>query len=449
MASRRLYLSPVACPKANVDLEKTSWLLRERGYEVVGSRQEGDILIVFSCGFIEDAKREAIEDILKAVDLKAKGEVKHVVVAGCLAEKYGQDLSREMPEVDAFIGNSWLGNLPAILQRLAEGKPGRKVWQGHRFANWAGALGRCPAGATPWTRTVMVCDGCNNACAYCSIPHMRGELRSRPVGEIIREIESLAAQGAKEIVLAGQDIACYGTDTGDVGLCDLVGQIAISTGAHWLRLCYASADNIGDRIGHVIREFPNVCNYIDLPIQHASPRILGMMGRKRGPEEVKRRILDLRSAVPDISIRTSVMVGFPGEEEEDFRLLLEFLRAVRFDMVGVFAFSPEPGTRAASLGHQVPDSIKQDRTVEILSLQADISRGRIESLVGREVEVLIEEYESDGRAVGRSQYEMAEVDRIIRVRDCQAPPGDFISARIEKCLGSYEISAIGNISSRP
>jgi ribosomal protein S12 methylthiotransferase len=287
----------------------------------------------------------------------------------------------------------------------------------------------------------MISDGCDNACTYCSIPHMRGGLRSREASEIIEEIELVIDQGAKEIVLAGQDTASYGRDTGRGNLSELVGDVAERFPSQWVRLSYVNPDNMIRGLGSVIRDHDNVCNYIDMPVQHASPKILAAMGRQPDPAVVEAKVKALRQSVPDIALRTSVIVGFPGETETDIGRLLDFLHKVEFDLVGVFAFSAQDGTPAAELKSRVPEAIKEDRVIEVVSLQDEIGHRRMKRLVGCELDVLVEESVGDGCVTGRSQYDMAEIDRVIRVAGCQAKPGDFVRARIERIAAPYEWAA--------
>ena len=428
MRHLKVYLSPTACPKANVDREKTSHLLKKAGFELTGQPAQAWAALVFGCAFIDDAKRESLEEVLSLAPLKAGTELRRLLVVGCLPQKYATDLRKDLPEVDAFVGNSCLRLIPEILKGLRGEGDDRHVWVTDRFSDLSSERGRCPPEASPWTRTVLICDGCDNACSYCAIPQMRGPLRSRAISDIVEEIDLLLEQGAKEVVLAGQDIASFGRDT-DAGLTELVSEVAGRHPDRWIRLSYVNPDNLDCDLADVIAQHPNVCNYLDMPIQHASDRILRMMGRKSGPEILRSRIARLREAVPDISLRTSVIVGFPGETEEDFDNLLEFLQEIQFDLVGVFAYSPQPGTPAARLPHQVPEDLKGDRLIEVVGVQDSIAQAKMQTLVGRTLEVLVEA-NVGGKATVRSQYDMAEIDRTIDMDRCPARPGDFTRAHI-------------------
>lgn len=438
----RVHFSPVGCPKANVDLEKTAWRLASSGFEIVPSAARADFVVVFACGFIDDAKQEAVADILAYADLKARGKIKGVVVAGCLPQKYGDQLRRRMPEVDRFLGNTEIDKIGRTLRDLAGQWAGGSPPSGRGPGRAArpGDVGRLVPQSEPWTRTLIICDGCDNACTYCAIPHMRGRLKSRSIEDVVAEARLLVSQGAREIVLAGQDTASYGRDRGANALARLLRAVATRSGAHWIRLAYLNPDNLDPRVAAVMRDQANVCHYVDLPIQHASPRVLAAMGRPRSPGAALRAIENLRKTVPDVALRTTVIVGFPGETEADFRMLLGFLEDVRFDMAGAFKFSPQPGTPAADLPRKVPSAVADQRLVEVIGLQEEIALAGARGLVGRTVEVLVEETRGR-RARGRSSYDMAEVDRSVRLSDCRATPGQFVTARVERCLGSDQLAA--------
>ncbi|MFH1313566.1 MAG: MiaB/RimO family radical SAM methylthiotransferase [Candidatus Eisenbacteria bacterium] len=439
MEQVRVYLHPVGCPKANVDLEKASRGLEDKGFKIVDTPAGAQVGILFGCAFIDDAKRESIDAILELGVLKREGDLKYLVVTGCLPEKYAESVSPSLPEVDAFIGNSHLDSLATIVRDLCRGRLRTKHWVGGAFKRGRDEP-RSAARSSPWTRTVMISDGCDNACTYCSIPHMRGGLRSRGVSEILSEIGLVVDQGAKEVVLAGQDTASYGRDTGQSDLTRLLAEVAERFPSQWIRLSYVNPDNMDPGLGSVIRCHANVCDYVDMPVQHASPRILAAMGRRDDPRAVVSRIDALRRAVPDIALRTSVIVGFPGETEDDIDLLLDFLRKIKFDLAGVFAFSPQEGTPAATLKSRVPGDVTQARLVEVICVQEEIARKRMEAFVGRKLEVIIEEAAGTGQAVGRSQYDMAEIDRVIRIADCAAQPGDVVTATIDGIAAPYEWS---------
>ena len=427
---KRLFLLPSPCPKATVDIEKISYLLRSRGLGIAHNPADADIVITWGCGFIDDAKQESIDDILNAVAMKKDGEVGAVIVAGCLPEKFGDDLAESIPEVDAFIGSSSLARLPEVVEHLLKGEEVRKVWLTRPFMEFDPGCERDLTGDSPWTRTLLLCHGCDNRCTYCTIPQMRGNLKSRAPEDILREARLLVEEGAEEIVLAGQDIASYGRDRDGLGLRALLERIAEESGAHWIRLCYAHPDNLDPGVADVMAAYPNVCRYIDMPIQHAAPEILRAMGRNPDPGAIAEKVSYMKARVPDIAIRTSVIVGFPGEREIDFEYLLGFLKEVDFDLIGVFEFSPQPQTVAEHLEPAVPDFVRQERLVDIVRLQEEVSESHVARLIGKRVEILIEERCGDLAAVGRSQYDAPDVDRRVRVAGCRAGPGEFVTARL-------------------
>jgi ribosomal protein S12 methylthiotransferase len=444
MRHKKVYLHPAGCPKATVDLEKIGGELEARGFEIVPTPEGAGVGLLFGCGFIEDAKRESIDDILSLAELKRKGDLRHLIVVGCLPEKYAESLATELPEVDAFIGNSELESLSSFLDGLtgdAEGSRPRTA--GARGGkNVTRSITRMQARTAPWTRTVLINDGCDNACTYCAIPQMRGALRSRSMPEILAEIDFVVGQGAREIVLAGQDTASYGKDLGERALGGLLEEAASKHPGIWVRLSYANPDNLESDIGNVIGRHSNICSYMDIPIQHASPKILKAMGRRDDPSALLSTIGALRDSVPNIALRTSVIVGFPGEAEDDMQALESFLGEIEFDMVGVFGFSPQPGTPAAALPDQVPDEVIQERIMDVVSRQEGISRRKMEGFVGRELQVLVEGGLEGDHPTGRSQYDMAEIDRCIRLKGCDAGPGTFAKVRIESVSAPYEWTGV-------
>jgi ribosomal protein S12 methylthiotransferase len=437
----KVYFAPVACPKTNVDLEKAAWRLGRAGLGVSQSAEGADFVVVFTCGFIDDAKRESIDEILGYAEMKGRGVIKGLVVVGCLVEKYGDQLAREIPEADLLLSNTSLDDLAAGVLDLAAGRKVRRLARSGSFAERASAgIQRWQPSAHQWTRTVLVSEGCSNACTYCAIPQMRGPLRSRTIEEVLAETRLVVEQGAREIVLAGQDTASYGLDTGGPGLADLLAALDAEGVAHWIRLAYASPDNLPEKVASVIAASSSICHYLDLPFQHASSRVLAAMGRRKDAAAIREVIANLRQRLPDVALRASVIVGFPGETEADFDNLMDFLAEQRLDMVGVFPFSPQEGTPAAALKNRVPAYIAEERLIAVTTLQAEIAAAKAEGMLGREVEMLVEEVRG-GVAIGRSQYDMAEVDRTIAVSGLDLAAGEFGRVRLEGHPGPYEFTA--------
>jgi ribosomal protein S12 methylthiotransferase len=437
----KVFLHPAACPKAAVDLEKIGWILKDAGFALVDTPAGATFGIVFGCGFIDDAKRESVEDILGLVELKQRSQLRHVVVVGCLPQKHGRSLALSLPEVDALVGIGGLVMVPTICKLILDGKLHARIWDDDLLM--IGDLGKLchreAQGERPWTRTVMVCDGCDNACTYCAIPEMRGGLRSREGVDIAEEVAELVRQGAREIVLAGQDTASYGNDKGENGLAGLLDALASRFGDTWLRLAYVNPDNLDEKVADKMAAHANICNYIDMPVQHASPRILKAMGRE-GPTLKRRKIDRLRKTVPDIALRTSVIVGFPGETEEDMAKLLKFLESVEFDMVGVFAFSAQPDTPASELPDRVPAEVAEERIVDIVSVQNKISHRKMEGMLGSTVEILTDELDGSD-SVGHSRYDMASIDRAVRIAGCSAAPGTLVKVTLDSVSAPFEWTA--------
>jgi ribosomal protein S12 methylthiotransferase len=426
----KVFLLTSPCPKAAVDIEKLSYLIRTRGFEIAERPEDATVIVTWGCGFVDDAKQESIEDILAAVEVKKGGSARAVIVTGCLPEKYGDDLAESLPEVDTFVGASSLALLPEIIDYVLAGEEVRRVWLSRPFMEFDPGCERDLGGDVEWTRTLLICRGCDNRCTYCTIPQMRGSLRSREPDQIIKEARGLVRGGAVEIVLAGQDIASYGRDLGGPDLPGLVERLGRESGAHWIRLCYAHPDNLDPGIADIMAANPSICRYIDLPIQHAAPAVLKAMGRNPDPDAIREKVARMRDRVPDLAIRTSVIVGFPGEREADFEFLLKFLKEVEFDLIGAFEFSPQPQTVAGSLPGAVPDFIRQERLIEVVRLQEEISEARVAKLMGEEIEVLVEEVTEAGGVVGRSQYDAPDVDRRVHVAGSTADPGEFVMAAV-------------------
>jgi ribosomal protein S12 methylthiotransferase len=441
----KIFLLTSPCPKASVDIEKLTYLIRSRGFEIAERPEDATVILTWGCGFVDDAKQESIEDILNAVEVKKGGSAKAVIVTGCLPEKYGDDLAESIPEVDTFVGASSLALLPEIIEYVLAGEEVRKVWLSRPFIEFEPGRDRDFSGEMAWTRTLLLCHGCDNQCTYCTIPQMRGSLKSRRPDEVLAEAKDLVKSGAREIVLAGQDIASYGKDLGRPELVDLVERLAEESGAHWIRMCYAHPDNLDPKIADVMVRHENICRYIDLPIQHSSPAVLKAMGRNPDPDAIRKKIAYMRERVPDIAIRTSVIVGFPGEREVDFEFLMKFLKEVEFDLVGAFEFSPQPQTIAERLPGEVPDFIRQERLIEVVRLQEEISEARVAKLVGKEIEVLVEEPAEAGGVVGRSQYDAPDVDRRVHVAGLRAEPGEFVKVKVTGYTSWGHIEAAGTV----
>lgn len=398
----------LGCAKNSVDAEILSGMLAENGYRIVtGGR--ADVGIVNSCGFIREAKEESIEEILAMGRLKDRGTIRRLVVAGCLSKRYREELPDALPEVDLFVGPGDIPAVPGLIRGLFSGESPRirvegKTLPDEAYRHRAGGTGTGSA----WLK---ILEGCDHRCAYCAIPDIRGPLKSRDPGSLQDEARMLVQSGAREICLIGQDITSFGADRGEKGgLARLVRDLCRIRGLEWIRLLYLYPSRIDDALIDRIAGEEKVCKYLDIPIQHIDPGVLERMGRRYGPETVGSLVRRLRERIPGIFLRTSLIVGFPGESAGAFDRLLRFVRDSRFDYAGVFSYSREEGTPAFSMRSQVPERVKQDRARQLREAQAEILAARIRAMKGAEIEVLVEESAGKGRAVGRHRGQSPDVD---------------------------------------
>jgi ribosomal protein S12 methylthiotransferase len=423
----------LGCPKNLVDAECMAALLARRGFRIAAAPEEGEIVIVNTCAFILPAKEEAVEEILLAARRKKDGLCAHVVVAGCLPQRYGAALAREFPEADLILGTAEVPRIAAHVEALLRGERGRRrtVVRAPRFlmdANLPRLL------ATPsHTAYLKIAEGCDNRCAYCVIPAIRGRLRSRPVEDVLREAESLVNGGVREIILAAQDTTAYGRDRGGKPLLkELLRGLASLSGLRWIRLLYTYPEGLTPEILETVAEEEKVCPYIDVPIQHIDDTILAAMGRRGGSRAIREMVARARSMVPAVALRTSLIVGFPGETARAFRSLVAFVREARFDHLGVFAYSREEGTRADGMAGHIAERTKERRRRALMEEQAAVSYETNRSLIGAELEVLIEgPSDLPGHpCVGRCARQAPEIDGVTFVRADGLQAGQFVSCRI-------------------
>ena len=419
----RLGVISLGCDKATVDSERLVGELVGHGAVVTRDLPRADVILVNTCGFIDAAKQESIDAMLEAAKLK-KGGVKAVVAVGCLIQRYKQELQQEIPEVDLFLGFSELHHLiPELAQRGLIADP---------VAEHPGV--RQFLGDQPHVRYLKISEGCDHTCAFCAIPLMRGKHRSEPLARLVREAQQLEAQGAKEINLVAQDLGHWGRDLGLGGpkLPDLLEALLRETSVPWFRLLYVYSAGINERLVELIARNPRIVPYIDMPIQHATDRMLERMRRPERLRTLREKLAWLRGAIPDLAIRTTCLVGFPGETAEDFQALLGFLEEAQFDRMGAFAYSPQEGTRAMQYQDDVDDAVKRDRLEEIVEVQRAISAERLARFVGRDVDVLVDRLEEEeGIKVGRVQWQADDVDGVTYLEQGGwAQPGGFVRARI-------------------
>jgi ribosomal protein S12 methylthiotransferase len=417
----------LGCDKATVDSERLVGELVGHGARVVRELENADVVLVNTCGFIDAAKRESIEAILEATALKREGRVRAVVAVGCLVQRYRDDLRNEIPEVDLFLGFSELHKLaPELAARGLIADP---------VATHPGVRQYLGDGAH--VRYLKISEGCDHTCAFCAIPLMRGKHRSEPLERLVREAQALEAQGAREINLVAQDLGHFGRDLGPDGprLPDLLQALLRETGVPWFRLLYVYSAGLTDRLVDLIAREPRIVPYLDLPIQHASDRILERMRRPERRDTIRAKVAWLRDAVPDLALRTTTIVGFPGETDDDFRALCDLADELRFERLGVFTYSEQEGTRAAEFPDDVPDDVKRARQDELTELQRGISEERLARYVGRETDVLVDAVADPDREgathVGRVPWQADDVDGVTYLeRGGWAEPGTLVRARI-------------------
>ncbi len=425
------HLVSLGCAKNLVDSEVMLGLLHENGWNLVEDPAEADVLIVNTCGFIQPAVEEAIEVILEMGRYKEDDPAKYLVVTGCLVQRYPDQLSGDLREVDLFVGTEGVPDIAELLRKLVAGEQQGRAVCPDRFLMTA-SLPRTLA--TPFFRSsVKITEGCNNRCTYCMIPSIRGDLRSRPIADIIVEIKRLGASGVKEISLIAQDLTAYGNDLGqDTNLIRLLSAILKETTIPWLRLMYLYPSGVGAELYELMHSESRILPYMDIPFQHVSDTILKAMHRRYGYDDLCRFIDKIRKVVPDIALRTTMMVGFPGETEEDVLQMESFLKQYRIDHVGVFSYTNEEGALSEFYEKQLSDVVKQERMQRIMALQADISSDILHKYVGQTIPVLVEglSRETDLLLEGRTVYQAPDIDGCVYINDGTANPGDIVKVRI-------------------
>ena len=440
----------LGCPKNLVDSEVMMGLLSRHGYELTTDSGAADLLVVNTCGFIDSARQESVDTILEMAELKQSGNLKRLVVAGCLVERYKDELQREIPEIDACVGVNQLEDILSVAE-----PNGRKLLPVYSDGASAPELylydettPRLRATA-PYTAYVKIAEGCDHTCAFCIIPKLRGSFRSRSPESILREVEILAAQGVREFVLISQDTTTYGSDLALTdGLARLVDSIAGVPGVEWVRFMYCYPTAITDELLRVVAERPNVCKYFDIPLQHASRSMLARMRRGGNRDSYEKLIDRIRARVPGVAIRTTFIVGFPGERDEDFEELVEFIRTAEFDRVGVFTYSDEENSAAFTLDEKVDPGVAARRGKKLMKEQLRVSRRKNRRMVGQRVRVLLEgrSKESDLLLEGRMETQAPEIDGSILINDVpeglEVRPGDFVTVEITE---AHDYDLLGRI----
>ncbi len=427
----KVHLISLGCPKNLVDSERLLKKLGEKGVGYCSNAEDSDILMVNTCGFIEDAKRESVEEILRVAALK-KGN-KKLVVLGCLAKRYGDDLIKEIPEIDAIWGVGEEERIAEYCERTMS--PLLSPPRDKGVHKEGGAADRFID--TPYAY-LKIAEGCDRKCSYCVIPGIRGGFRSRRPEEVLSEAEDVIRGGAREIIVVAQDITSYGKDIGGYDLSRLVRDIASIGGDFWIRLLYLYPSSVDDRLIETIASEEKVCKYIDMPLQHASKKMLGLMGRGGSAEYFAKLIERIRSAVPAVNIRTTFIVGFPQETEEDFRELSEFARRIKFDRLGVFMFSKEEGTPSSKLRGQIPARTKKARFEELMKEQAEISLEKNKELIGKTFRAIVDDV-SDDIAIARISSQAPEIDGVV-FAEGKAKKGEFVTVKIVEAY-DYDLKA--------
>jgi ribosomal protein S12 methylthiotransferase len=432
------YLLSLGCPKNTVDSEGISRLLQQAGYKSITEPESAQLLIVNTCGFIDKAKEESFAALRELAKRKQPGQF--LIAAGCLSQRYGRELVTKVPGLDGVIGTRRWMEITTLVRNLPSkdhpyGKPA--VMTGDPLERITEPMRGALQGASAYLK---IADGCSAPCAFCAIPAIKGPARSRPLEAIVAEAQQLVGRGAKEIILIAQDTTAYGRDRGERDALPTLME-AILTAApdlQWLRLMYAYPQHVTPRLIEVMARYPRVCHYLDMPLQHGHPEVLRRMNRPYYVDAVRRLVADLREAMPDIALRTSFIVGYPGETEKEFSALLDFVVEMAFDRVGVFTYSPEAGTKAAELSCQVPTKVKEERYARLMELQQGISLVRNQQAVGRVLEVLVEG-QSEHLSVGRSYRDAPEIDGLVLIEG-ELPVGEMVPVRI---TGAMEYDLVG------
>ena len=429
----KIYLLSLGCAKNLVNSEQMLARLRDAGMEILSQPQGADVAIVNTCGFIDSAKTEAIEAILELAQLKQSGELRALIVTGCLTQRYQKDFLTELPEVDAALGT---GSYDCIVEAVRAAL-GHQEHREYFDAREKAALMGGRVLLTPqYSAYLRIAEGCDNCCSFCVIPLIRGRLRSAPMEELVEEARRLAAGGTKELLIIAQDITRYGLDLyGKCSLAELLRRLEEIEGLRWIRLHYLSPDEMDDELLDVIASSSKILHYFDIPIQHINDRVLKAMNRRGSGALVRERISALRARVPDAVIRTSLIVGFPGETEEEFRELYDFLAEYRLERVGVFCYSQEEGSPAAKMPGQIPQEIKERRRAELYALQEEIMDEHSARQIGRTLDILCTDREDDGQCVGRSYMDSPDIDGLVYFQSETAQPGDFVPVRIDYAEG--------------
>ena len=429
----------LGCPKNLVDSEVMLGLIREKQLEITNDPAEADLIIVNTCGFIESAKEESINTVLQMAEYKQKGSCKYLVMTGCLGQRYADELFESMPEVDAIVGTDSFTDIGWVIDQVLAGK---RLKHMEKLESKNVVMPPRMLTTPSYMAYLKIAEGCDNCCSYCIIPQLRGPYTSRPYDEVMAEAKALAESGIKELIVVAQDTTRYGEDTtGKLLLPQLLSDLNALEGIEWIRVMYLYPNNFTDELIEAFATLDKVCKYIDIPLQHSSDRLLDSMNRYDTREQVETLLNKLRTRIPGITIRTTFIVGFPGETEEDFEELKDFVEKQRFENAGVFQYSQEEGTVAGAMENQIAPEIKENRYHELMALQAGISEDIHREREEAELEVIVEGFDEDNLAYGRSSHEAPDIDGTIFIENAEGlKVGDMVRVRILQGF-TYEMVA--------
>ncbi|MBE5854286.1 MAG: 30S ribosomal protein S12 methylthiotransferase RimO [Lachnospiraceae bacterium] len=426
----KILFTSLGCDKNLVDSEMMIGLLQDRGYEFTDDEQEADIVVINTCCFIGDAKEESIENILEMAELKKSGQLKALIVTGCLAQRYKEEVQKEIPEVDAILGITNINQIVDAIDEILQGKSENHI----NDINAPLVYGQKRVVTTGGHFAYLkIAEGCDKHCTYCIIPKIRGDYRSVPKEVLLKEARELVASGVKELILVAQETTVYGVDLyGHKALPELLRELCAIEDLRWIRILYCYPEEITEELIQVMKEEPKICHYLDMPIQHASDAILSRMARRTSEAELREMVAKLREEIPDICLRTTLISGFPGETQEDFEKLYRFVNEMEFDRLGVFCYSPEEDTPAATMPNQVPEEVKASRRDELMELQQAVAFEKAERKVGTKMEVLIEGFlPEDDVYVGRSYMDAPAIDGMVFVySDRELQTGDMVMVEV-------------------
>lgn len=426
---KKVSIVTLGCEKNLVDSEIMLGFIEREGFIITENREDADVIIVNTCGFIDKSKEESVNTILEMADYKESGRLQSLIVTGCLTQRYKEELMREIPEIDGLVGTGEFHQIIDVIRQTSEGK--KPIYIGNPVITYEEVLPRKRTTPSHYAY-IKIAEGCDHFCTFCVIPSLRGKFRSRTIHSIVNEAKEMVSQGVKEISIIAQDTTNYGTDLyGEFKLPELINDLAKIEGLHWIRLHYLYPGYFNDELIDLFANQPKLCKYIDMPLQHSEDHLLKKMLRPGRQTDIRQLIERIRQRVPNIGLRTSIIVGFPGETDEDFQKLLQFVEEMQFDRLGVFTYSEEEGSPAARLPNQVPQEVKEQRAEILMELQRKIMNEKTSKSVGTEMDVLLERFDRENNIyVGRTQYDAPDIDGEVYVSRPNGKIGDIVKVRI-------------------